>query len=548
MILSNEKLAAKYVTEGVWGRVTLDALLRRNAQGTPGELALVETDGAGRVTRSLTYAALEENVTGLAAFFTSVGLKPDMYVLEQMPIGIDAAIALFGALRAGLVAVPVSPLLAAAELAAIAESLGPKALVTSMTSGHGLAERMRHLAAELFSVRFVCAFGEAVPDGVVPLDLIIGSGELADPAAAAALLRNGNAADHVATVSWSEGSDGPMPLARSHNHWISAGLMHLVAARLDKGCRIFSPYLPNGLVGLAAAVVPWLLTGGTLVLHRFEDVAGLAAAVAETQPDHVLVPAGLEAPLVARLGTLEPSLALVHPEGGARARSEWAGGIVDIDRIGDIVAIPRRREHQQADGSLPLGKIGAMVGTGPVGFLEARLRGLPRKAGEAADSSFTEGEIILRGPTIPDAAVPLAEAAAGPAFDADGFLHSGIGGRLVSAEPAGFLPAGPLGDLILVAGTPVRAAELDRIYAEHEAVAAAAAVVVPDPVAGTRLRAVIVPQPGRSLDHADFVRWLVERGVAAHKIPVGLTLVERLPRTENGRIARTVAVRPARAA
>ncbi|HOV05188.1 MAG TPA: acid--CoA ligase, partial [Kaistiaceae bacterium] len=70
MILSNEKLAAKYVTEGVWGRVTLDALLRRNAQGTPGELALVETDGAGRVTRSLTYAALEENVTGLAAFFT----------------------------------------------------------------------------------------------------------------------------------------------------------------------------------------------------------------------------------------------------------------------------------------------------------------------------------------------------------------------------------------------------------------------------------------------------------------------------------------------
>ncbi|MEZ5839526.1 MAG: class I adenylate-forming enzyme family protein [Hyphomicrobiales bacterium] len=549
MILSNEKLAAKYVAEGVWGRVTLDALLRRNAQTMPGETALIETDGAGKMVRSLTYAELEEQIAGLSGFFTSVGLKPDMYVVEQLPVGAEALIALFGTVRAGLISVPVSPLLGEAELTAVAAALSPKALLTTASDGPAAAERMRHLAADSFSVRFVCAFGEEVPDGVVPLDLIIGSPELADPANSAAIVRKGNGADHIATVSWSEIAEGAAPIARSHNHWISAGLMHLVAARLEKGCRIFSPYLPTGLVGLSAAVVPWLLTGGTLVLHRFDGLAGLAAAISETAPDYALMPAGLEGALAGRLGSEHPAIGLVHNDpAAARGAKGWQGAVVDIDRIGEIIAVPRYRDSAPA-AALPLGRIGAAFGAGSVGFLETRLRGFARKAGTvAAGDSFSDGELVLRGPAVPDASLGLSEGNGGPTIDTEGFLHSGLVGRLASAEPATFQLAGPVGDLLVVAGTQVRAADLDRIYAEHEAVAAAAAVVVPDAIAGSRLRAAIVLQPGRNLSLEEFSRWLSARGVAAHKIPIGLTIVERLPRADNGKIARTIATRPAAAA
>src|SRR5215467_15413410 len=64
-------------------------------------------DGA----RSLTYADLRERTWRMAAAFASLGLKPESRVALLLPDSVDFPVAFFGALRAGMVAVPLNTFL-----------------------------------------------------------------------------------------------------------------------------------------------------------------------------------------------------------------------------------------------------------------------------------------------------------------------------------------------------------------------------------------------------------------------------------------------------
>ena len=546
MILTKETRAQKYLADGVWGRVTLDAILRRNAQLHPDRTALVLAGPSGAITERLSFAELDRQVHALTGFFGSVGLKPDSIVLQHLPLGIDALVSFFAATRAGLIVCPASPLWQAAELSAAAGRLAPKLLLTTTAAGSESAEIMRNIAVELFSVRFVCAFGDAVPDGVVPLNLVIDAHSLTDPAAAAAVVRPGNAADHLATLSWTgDDGSGAKLLPRSHNHWISAGVMHLIASRIEQGGTIVSPYHPTGLVGLSAAVVPWLLSGSTLILQEFGELDGLAALLGSESADHLLLPAGLEAALARRLGGNFPTVALVHGHGRQDANPpspEWDGAVVDIDRIGDIVAIARpRRAGSGYDAALPLGQIAARIGKNPVGFLESRLKAIPRKAsGENERMSVTEGMVMLRGPVVPDAPFPLSGGLdAAPHWDAEGYLDSGIGGRLTASNPARFIAIGADPErAVTVGGLSIALGELDGLYGSPDTIAEAAAVPIADPVLGNRLGAVVVAAPGANPGLGDLIAWLEDAGVDRAKFPVAIAVVSALPRDEAGSVLR----------
>ena len=82
-------------------------LLRRSAGEDAGRLAVV--DGADRLTR----AELDALVNGIAAGLAGRGLRPGDRVGLQLPTGVPFVAAYLGALRAGLIAVPVNPAAAA---------------------------------------------------------------------------------------------------------------------------------------------------------------------------------------------------------------------------------------------------------------------------------------------------------------------------------------------------------------------------------------------------------------------------------------------------
>src|SRR5476649_425206 len=189
-------------------RTTLDDLFRRAGVRHPEMMALADppnresiTDG---VPRRLTYAQTDRAISALAARLRRLGLQTDTLVAIQLPNTVESVIALLGVLRAGMIAVPLPLLWRRQEMAAALKSVGAKAIIScarirSGAQSTSLADLATQIAAELFPIRCVCAFGDAVLDGVVPLGDIFVQGHIdfVQPP-----VRLGNAAAHVAVVTF----------------------------------------------------------------------------------------------------------------------------------------------------------------------------------------------------------------------------------------------------------------------------------------------------------------------------------------------------------
>ena len=151
-----------------------------------------------------------------------------------------------------------------ADAAAALSRVAARALIGCQRIGdtvHG--DLAMHIAMETFTIRFVCGFGENMPDGVVPID------DIFDRASSPPVIeRYGDVADHVALVTFDITPEGIVPVARSHAELIAGGLAAHLEARIEPEAIMLGALALASFAGLAATVVPWLLTGGTLVLHH----------------------------------------------------------------------------------------------------------------------------------------------------------------------------------------------------------------------------------------------------------------------------------------
>ena len=112
-----------------------------------------------------------------------------------------------------------------------------------------------HIAMETFTIRFLCGFGENLPDGVVPIDdIFAGRGE------PPSIERYGDASDHVALVTFDITAEGIVPIARSHAELIAGGLAVHLEARIEPEAVVLGALALASFAGLATTVVPWLLT------------------------------------------------------------------------------------------------------------------------------------------------------------------------------------------------------------------------------------------------------------------------------------------------
>src|SRR5205814_8915431 len=109
--------------------------------------------------------------SALAPHFVESGLPANSTVAVQMPNTVEFALTVLAAHRAGLV-VAVLPLLGRqAELVAALNRTAARAIVTSSRiDGVGYADLAMNAAAEAFSIRHVCGFGDDLPDGMASLD------------------------------------------------------------------------------------------------------------------------------------------------------------------------------------------------------------------------------------------------------------------------------------------------------------------------------------------------------------------------------------------
>lgn len=459
-------------------RATLNDLFRRAVADRPDALALIDppdrlsfTDGP---IRRLTYAQADRAISALAARLRSFGLPTDSVVAIQLPNTAESVIALLAVLRAGLIAAPLPLLWRHADAAAALGRVAARALIGCQRIGdtvHG--DLAMHIAMETFTIRFLCGFGENLPDGVVPIDDIFsGRGE------PAAVDRYGEASDHVALVTFDIAAEGIIPVARSHAELIAGGLAVHLEARIEPEANVLGALALASFAGLATTLVPWLLTGGTLVLHHPFAPSVFAAQCTDERCSVAVLPGAMamrlaEAGLIGRDG--DPSVLAVWraPERLA-ASAVWSGdALVDVAVFGEVGLTAARRGADGKAAQIPGGRLV-----------------LPRGATQGIHvltlARTSTGTLALSGPMVPHASFPPgAERNGTPRLKVtDGSIDSGYACR-VDRETKMFIIDGPPGGIVSVGGYrfALRAAQ-DLVAGIEDGSTLAA---LPDMLAGHRL-------------------------------------------------------------
>ena len=486
---------------GAQAGTTLDDILRLNAARNPDAIALIDppdreafTDGE---PRRLTFAQADQIVSAIAARLRETGLPADSVVALQFPNTCEGILSLLGIMRAKMIAAPMPVLWRRAECVAALARIGTKALITCGRIGdtdHTVLAMQ--VAAEIFSIRYVCGFGASLPEGLRSFDDLF-----LDPSPAPLEfdLRD-HPALHVAAVTFDTTPDGIVPVARSHAQFLAGGLPALAESRLLPESTMLSSLSAASFAGLALTLVPWLISGGTLHLHQPFDPAVLSAQLQEQPCDLAILPGSLMARM-AEADIFAQSCSPKHILAFWRAPERLALGapwlvrdvaLTDVAIFGEIGLCAAHRDDGRP-APLPAGKIRAPQGAAGAVVV-------------ADIARSPSGTLCFGGPMTPRHAFPPHVAGSGSSYFKsadDGNLDTGYPCR-PDAETDGLVVTGPPAGLVSVGGYRFCMREVREVVAQADKEASVAAF--PDAFAGHRLA-------GHGKDRAAMRQALTEIGL-----------------------------------
>ena len=141
-----------------------------------------------------------------------------------------------------------------------------------------------------------------------------------------------------------------------------------------------------------------------------------------------------------------------------------------------------------------------------------------------------QGELWFRSPQLMKGYHNKPEATA-EAITKDGWFRTGDIGRV---DDGGFIfVEDRLKDMIISGGENIYSIEVERVLAEHPAVAEVAVIGVPDDKWGEVVKAVVSLEG--EVTEADLIAWSRER-LAAYKCPKTVDITDELPRNPTGKI------------
>jgi long-chain acyl-CoA synthetase len=487
---------------------SLAALVRAAARRRPDAPAVVDGN------RRLTWSELDAAVDRSAAGFAARGLAAGDRVAVQLPNGLDWLRASLGALRAGLVVVPVNTAYTDPELEYVLGDSGAALLVAATDR------------APVGGVP-VCAgppdaegpVTDVPVDASAPSFLAYTSGTTGRPRGAilpAAALR-ANQEQCLAMT--------PPPVREDDRVLLVLPLFHV--------------YGLNAGFGLVAA------TGACVVLQEtFDPRASLELMAAE----HVTAVPGAPPMFQAWLAAADASGSDAELRRGFAAIRIASSGAAPLPE--DIWTAMRERAAVTVWEGYGLTEASPVVAStlatgrakpncigGPLPGLELALRDTATSESGADDGSDPDdhlegpGEIWVRGPNLFAGYWP--DGADGP--DADGWLGTG---DLAYRDGDGDLHlVDRRSDLVLVSGFNVYPAEVERVLDAHPAVAESAVIGVPDPRTGSAVRAVVVVAPGAQLTFEE-LQAHAAGSLARYKVPTSVHFLSSLPHSLTGKVSR----------
>ncbi|MFI6784297.1 AMP-binding protein [Micromonospora sp. NPDC050276] len=476
-------------------------------------------------------AAVDAAARGLSAAAppTHPGGTPPRVAIA-LPNTPDFVIAWLGALRAGLVAVPVNPGFTAPELRHVLDDCGASVLIAS--------ERVRDLVADVAAElpALTCVHGTpptAEAPGPAPRPgrggadlavLLYTSGTEGRPKGAMlshqALLANHEQVDAIEPPVVGPADTVLLALPLFHAYGLNSGLGAVVHHGAT-GVLLDEPGPTAGLDQIARHRVS-VLVG---VPSMFLTWAGAATARAATASVRVAVcgAAPLEPAVAARF--TEVTGHQVHigyglTETAPVLTSTLVGGVAKPGSIGR--PLPGVQLRLIAADGVDLWRDGLAVPDDDPDELDIS---------DVAPGT-DPGQIVVRGPNLFAGYWP--DGRGGP--DADGWW--GTGDIAYADEDGDLFLVDRLGELILVNGFNVYPHEVELVLTGHPGVVESAVLGVPHPRTGETVRAYVVPAPGRPVTSEELLAHCA-RNLARFKCPTAVEFVDALPHSAIGKVRKT---------
>jgi len=473
----------------------------------------------GGITTS--YRELDEQSGRLAAGLREAGLSPGHVVALQLPNLPQFLVAYFGALKAGLVVLPLNPLLMAPELEYhLTDSAA--SLLIGFEGMHAEAAK----ACETTGVPlYLVSMGQGpLPEGALAFGELLRPAPLDEPGGVP------RAPDDTAVLVYTSGTTGrPKGAELTHfqlymNCTVAGGLF---GARSDDVVLAVLPFFH--VFGLSSVINVFVRYGGCLsIVPRFAPAAVLDAIEADRCTVIGGVPTMLHALAQLDITGRDLSALRVAVSGGASLPEDIMRTFEDKYGIEVLEGYGMTETASSCSFNRPGDRKVLSIGK-PLWGVRMRVAdasGRPLPAGREH-----VGEILIRGHNVMKSYLGRPEATAETLRD--GWLHSGDLGFV--DEDGFYFIVDRAKDLVIRGGYNVYPREIEEVLYAHPAVLEAAVIGKPDERLGEEVVAVVALRPGHSASAEEIIAYTRQR-LAAYKYPREIRFLAELPKGPSGKI------------
>ncbi|HOM13413.1 MAG TPA: AMP-binding protein [Rubrivivax sp.] len=480
---------------------------------------------------SVTYAQLEARSNAVARGLLGQGLRRGEALALQMGNRWEFLVTLFACAKIGVVVLPVNLALSAKDIAYQLVDSGAVAVATEEMWLPTLQQALE--LGRGHAVRFVQRIGSGPATlGDLPVH-DWADGLTHDTAVVEAMVEDRDVLQCLYTSGTTAAPKGVLTSHLAVQMAVMSTALHLGLRPRGHGQTI-SVVLPMfHTTALNVLVMPFLLTGGTVILHSGFDAGKLVDDIATRGTTHLmLLPmmwnALLAQPRLREVDTHALQLALyaMAPMPGPllEALRQTFPNAEVILGSGQTETTPANElqwpEHQGVKDD----SWGAPTVMSDVRIMGEGGRLLPR--GE-------EGEIVYRSPQL--MAGYWNNGPANTAAFAHGWFHGGDVGYIDDEGVVWFTDRTK--DMVKTGGENVASVEVERALLAHPDVAECAVVGLPDERWGEAVTAFVVLGPGARADAAALTAHCKER-LAGFKVPKLFRFVGSLPKTATGKITK----------
>jgi len=479
--------------------------------------------------RELSYGQVQKHCNQLAHALIEAGLEPGDRFGFLAKNSIETVIAYLAGSTAGVVPVPLNWRLAPPEWQYILDDARVKLLMAEM----GFCAGIDSVRSQLPGIHSFVSIGPETPADWQSLDDFCHGHSESSPGV---LIDE----QDVFYQMYTSGTTGkPKGAMLTHYSVISNAMQSMPYFNrvLGPGKKVLL-VMPMFHAGAASTVIGSLASGSTMVIHPEFSPERLADALSNEGINVVnLVPAMIQAMLVhvpdleqRDFSTLDVAIygaSSISENTLRRAleifKCDFYQGFGQTESSACITMLSAQ-DHRRALKGKPelLRSAGrALLGTS-VRIVDSDDRELP--PGES-------GEIIMHGPQMMKAYWNLPQASAEALKN--GWLHTGDIGMM---DDEGYVYVQDrIKDMIVSGGENVYPREVENVLFEHPAVADAAVIGLPDETWGEAVTAVVVLNPGTSLEVDELITYC--RGkLGGYKIPRQVRILDELPRNPSGKV------------